>query len=831
MKKYNSNVIFLIFLLFCFTPTYNCRKLPKEMMVSTGEVSIILTNSAEVSGKAIDLGEGVIQHGHTYNIWPNVCIDSCLHTSLGILSGTGDFKSQISNLEAGTRYYIKAYLNNGSKTVYGDEKSFTTVSPSVPTLTTSIISSVTAVSAGSGGNITNDGSAQITARGCCWSISTTPTTADSKTTDGTGTGTFISSLTGLTENTTYYVRAYATNSAGTSYGNELNFKTITASLPTLSTSTITNITSNSAKSGGSITNDGGAPVTSRGVCYGLLTGVTTNDNKTTDGTGSGSFVSNISGLLNGKTYYLRAYAVNSAGTAYGNELSFSTDAVIPTLTTSAISFITSSTAVSGGTITDDGGSLVTERGVCWSISTNPTITNSKTSDGGGIGNFISNLSGLSINTTYYLRAYATNSKGTAYGNEFSFKTDAASIPIVNTTAITSITSISAISGGNVTTDGGAFVSMRGVCWNTSPNPTTANSKTSNGSGTGSYASNLYSLVANTTYYVRAYATNSIGTGYGNELSFTTSATFPTLTTTSISNITTSSASGGGNITSDGGSPVTARGVCWNQYTTPSITNSRTNEGSGTGSFTSNITGLTPGTTYNLSAYATNSIGTSYGNVVSFQTANTSVSIISSFAVPGGSPNALEWDGSSLWMVDNLNNFYKLDTLGNVLKTFAFHTEVYDLAWDGEALWAYTSTKIEKVDGNGNILSSLPISYWSGSGIAWDGSYFWISNFNDGRIYKHDPAGNMILFIEPGFFGHPTGIAFNGTDLLIGDSFEAYNNIYLYSRSGIEKSFLDIDAINLLKIKVFERKAIAWDGKNLWYSSNARFEIFKLKAVW
>jgi hypothetical protein len=183
------------------------------------------------------------------------------------------------------------------------------------------------------------------------------------------------------------------------------------------------------------------------------------------------------------------------------------------------------------------------------------------------------------------------------------------------------------------------------------------------------------------------------------------------------------------------------------------------------------------------------------------------------------------------MVDNLNNFYHLDTIGNVLSTFTFHTEVSDLAWDGDGLWASTSTQLEKIDSSGNIISVLPISYWYGDGIAWDGTYFWISNYNSGTIYKHDHAGNVILLFETNFFGHPTGMAFDGSDLLIRDSFELYNRIYRYSKTGIEKSFVSLDEIGLQNIKVFERKALAWDGKYLWYSSNARFEIYKLKIDW
>ena len=138
---------------------------------------------------------------------------------------------------------------------------------------------------------------------------------------------------------------------------------------------------------------------------------------------------------------------------------------------------------------------------------------------------MSNLTGLTPNTPYYIRAYATNSVGTAYGNQLTFTTLAISIPTVTTDSVTNITQTTATSGGNVTSDGGATVTVRGVCWNTSTNPTTANSHTTDGSGTGTFVSNLTGLIPNTFYYIRAYATNSIGTAYGDELTFTTQSVF------------------------------------------------------------------------------------------------------------------------------------------------------------------------------------------------------------------------------------------------------------------------------------------------------------------
>jgi uncharacterized protein (TIGR02145 family) len=173
-------------------------------------------------------------------------------------------------------------------------------------------------------------------------------------------------------------------------------------------------------------------------------------------------------------------------------------------------------------VTSDGGAEVTARGVCWGISHNPTTISNETNDGTGTGAFTSNLAGLTANTTYYVRAYATNSQGTSYGNEVSFSTSQVTLATLTTTAITSITSTTAVSGGNITADGGGTITSRGVCWNTDSNPTTANNITTDGTGSGSFTSNLIGLNAATSYYVRAYATNSAGTAYGNQQSFTTS---------------------------------------------------------------------------------------------------------------------------------------------------------------------------------------------------------------------------------------------------------------------------------------------------------------------
>jgi len=297
----------------------------------------------------------------------------------------------------------------------------------VATLQTTEISDITFNTATLTGEITENGGSEILHRGACWSLTENPTTDNSKTIDGTGIGVFTSELTALLPETTYYIRAYATNSVGTSYGAQIEFITNAApiELPTITSTSVSAITHNTANSGGNVTDNGGDVLLAKGVCWSLATNPTTTNTKTTDGPETGVFVSSVTELLPSTTYYLRAYATNSAGTAYGAEMEFTTMAapiVLPTITSRAISAISTKTAQSGGDITTNGGAAILEKGVCWSLVTSPTIADAKTLDGTGVGSFTSDITNLMPKTTYYLRAYATNSAGTAYGEEMEFTT-------------------------------------------------------------------------------------------------------------------------------------------------------------------------------------------------------------------------------------------------------------------------------------------------------------------------------------------------------------------------------------------------------------------------
>jgi len=408
----------------------------------------------------------------------------------------------------------------------------TTNTNMTPILTTTVASQITANSAIAGGTLITDGGVRILEQGICWDTIPNPTITKNKKNDTSGKSIFTDTISGLKPNKTYYIRAFATNFTGTSYGKNETFTTLKPGSTSINTTAISAITETTATGGGNITSDGGSAITARGICWSTFPGATvTLTTKTIDGSGIGSFSSSLTGLAGSTTYYFRAYATNSLGTAYGEEFFFTTapKAIVinvPVLFTNVVTSINYNSAITGGSITSDGGTLITSRGVCWSTNASPTITSgSITSNGTGFGSFTSSITGLSASTTYYVRAYATNAVGTAYGSELIFKTSAQpAIPILTTTAISAITATSATSGGSISADGGSPVTARGVCWSTSSGATVAlSTKTSNGTGTGSFTSSITGLTGSTLYYVRAYATNAVGTAYGNEVTFTTSS--------------------------------------------------------------------------------------------------------------------------------------------------------------------------------------------------------------------------------------------------------------------------------------------------------------------
>jgi hypothetical protein len=692
MKKlFRINPIIVTVIILFLTTDCKKEKFTSLPVLSTTSISSVADNNAESKSKVVsDGGAGITVRGVCWNIIPNPSVTDQKTTDD---KGVGTFISKITGLTAGTVYYLRAYATNAIGTAYSDEITFSTKA-TLPTLSTTPVTGIGTSSAMSGGNINYDGGGTITARGVCWGTTANPTTSNLRTTDGTGVGVFTSKIEGLTAGTTYHLRAYATNSLGTAYGSDIAFST-SAVLPVITTSPVSAITSATATSGGTITSDGGASITARGICWSATANPTTSDSKTSDGSGTGQFVSSLTGLTAGATYHLRAYAVNSAGTAYGADITFVTSGQVPASVSQQATNLTITGATLNGVVNPNNlSTIVTFE---YGLTTNYGLTIAAVQSpitGNSITNVSADITGLTQGTTYHFRVKTVNSLGTVYSGDMSFVTP--NFATLNTIIISAITANSATSGGNIITDGGAPVNARGVCWNTTGNPTIADNKSSDGSGTGSYVSLLIGLLPNTTYYLRSYATNSLGTSYGNQITFLTLATLPTLSTASITGITSSTATGGGNITSDGGAAVTARGVCWSTTPNPTAAGTKTLNGSGTGSFASPMSGLLPNTLYYIRAYAVNSIGTSYGSQLSFTT-------LASFTLPtNGLVAYYPFNGNANDGSTNLNHG---TVVGAILTTNRFGTANSAYYFDGVSNYIH-------ITGGIPITNTFTISFWA-----------------------------------------------------------------------------------------------------------------------
>jgi len=515
MKTNFKLLVFLVMatLMFFFAA---CKKSTPPTVTISNNISVTQT-SANVTGEVTNEGSSsVTERGFVYEKQGESRQDT-----LYCGSGVGEFPTRLTGLEPNTTYNCFAFAKNDGGIGTSGKVTFTTRDHNLPIVSTSEVENVGTATASCGGNITDDGGAEVTERGICWGTNHGPVATGSHATSGSGLGAFACNMNNLVANTTYYVRAYAKNAKGIAYGEEKNFTTLDYDLPEVTTAEVTNITQTAAKGGGEVTSDGGTTVTERGICWSTNHNPTVSGSHANSGTGTGSFTCNMNNLNAHTTYYVRAYATNSRGTAYGAEVSFNTSANPPTVSTGAVTSITTSSATGNGSIVSDGGNAVTERGFCWSTSHNPSITGTHVVAEGDANDFSAALTNLSPNTTYYVRAYATNGTGTAYGDEVQFTTLSISVPGVTTASVTNIGNTTATGGGNVVSNGGATVTERGICWSTSHNPTISGSHANSGTGTGEYSVNMANLTPNTTYYVRAYAINSQGTAYGEEVNFKT----------------------------------------------------------------------------------------------------------------------------------------------------------------------------------------------------------------------------------------------------------------------------------------------------------------------
>lgn len=326
---------------------------------------------------------------------------------------------------------------------------------------------------------------------------------------------------------------------------------------------------------------------------------------------NGTYTTQFTDLPEDILYYIRYEVGNRYTSQQVSQLTTLIVTAKPELTTTSPTDISMFSAMVGGNVLKDNGYDVTARGVCYGVNENPTLDDNTILRGQGLGVFTCELTGLSPETVYYARAFATNANGTTYGQQVVFTTKSA--PAVYTDEAIQITAHSAIVSGGYTSDGGEAITDCGICYSFSPNPTT-DTKVSL-TVAESFGCTLEKLRPNTTYYVRAYVVNKNGTAYGNEITFTTTTTLPVVKTLSATKASATTISATGAVESDGGHTVIERGICYSTNATPTTSSSKVLCEVGIGTYSCTITALQAGTTYYVRAYAINSEGISYGEVL------------------------------------------------------------------------------------------------------------------------------------------------------------------------------------------------------------------------
>ena len=498
--------------------------------VSTLGTVEVTSTSAELSGEVSDdNGAEITERGFVWLQGTGTPTTDSFKLKVG--GEVGEYSTTLGGLDPNQKYSFRAYAINSKGTAYGDVMVFTTVA-GLPALSAMKVTGVTASSATFTCNVTSHSGETASEVGFYYStdpkvdVTTAQKVSDTYTSDA-----FTLTAKNLSPEQTYYVKAYAKNSVGEAYSSVVSFETISdalENLPSFSAMKISDVTTTSATFTCTVTDYGIDVVSEVGYYVGKDEDVdVTTAIKVSEVFTSMTFTLTVEGLEVGQDYFVKAYALNSAGEGYSDISTFKTTSTAPSVRTLGSSELSATSAELSGEVTDDNGEIITERGFVWMKgSGTPTTSSSKLTADGTTGAFTATLTDVTPNQIYSYRAYAINSMGTSYGEVMTFEIQV-DLPTVTTDEVTDITDFSAVSGGNVTADGGADILAKGIVWSRSKNPTVdLETKTDEGTGLGSFTSTMSNLTSGSTYYVRAYATNVAGTGYGEEMEFKTTGEAP-----------------------------------------------------------------------------------------------------------------------------------------------------------------------------------------------------------------------------------------------------------------------------------------------------------------
>ena len=449
MKRKLSRIagFLILFAASLITYLYSCKKLDPErqLMVKTESVNQISFRSCEATALLIDVGTGVVQHGFCWGEQAEPGIEGPMKTEMGTKGSSGGFAGFIPDLEPGTRYYIRAYATDSKKTMYGVQKSFTTLSITAPEVEIIRLDSIRENSFFVECEVFSDGGEEVTERGVCWNIGGSPDIDDNKIPLGNGMGIYSCTIEALDPATTYFIKAYAINGQGIAYGVEHEVTTASpaiisdywvadAEVLPLEIVAGTNFIVNCRHF------SNGQDDTDRPVKVGyflsaddvfdlgdIYLGFDESNIGSTEFSDESSELTLPGGTEVGNRFILfysdfeSVYPENNEDNNI-SAVEFTVEPLVPLVTTFLVGDVTDNSANTGGEVLEDHGLAVVERGVCWSTTPGPEITDMKTINGGGLGIFYSAITTLNPDTKYYLRAYAITSSGTGYGEELVFTT-------------------------------------------------------------------------------------------------------------------------------------------------------------------------------------------------------------------------------------------------------------------------------------------------------------------------------------------------------------------------------------------------------------------------
>lgn len=515
--------------------------------LSTDNPSVTLSltgkteSSISVSGIVTDEGGATIQaRGFVYKLYTEGGNDPTLAdgtTVTGESGENGSFMGIIKeNILPETAYIIRAYAtNNDHKTGYSQSITVTTNQLQVPSLTTGDASDLTAYSAMLHATFLSDNGFKVTERGFCYSAeSQTPTIDHPRVRSELEGNDFTASVSGLEPSKTYYYRAYAINEKGTGYGETKEFTLPEVQTLTLSPPKVSDVTTNGAIVTSSVNLPSGASILEKGISYSTSVLQPTIEGEHIIDTTEGNNISvELKDLIEGRQYYVCAYAISRDGTFYSVPAEFSTvQHYLPTVERLTEIEINDDNATMEARLTDNGGMNITECGFCWdSSSAEPDITRHKKviatlKDGV----FQAQLTGLAYNTSYHVRAYAVNGKGVGYSAYVIIKTgSSAKATIADMTAGNPTPSTLDVSA-TVSTDGGAGITERGFVYSSKGTPSVeeCEKKIVMEGTVGEMSTTLTGLAGYTNYSIRAYAVNKNGTAYSNTSTARTKKTDPSI---------------------------------------------------------------------------------------------------------------------------------------------------------------------------------------------------------------------------------------------------------------------------------------------------------------